>query len=141
MKNIFESKCAAIVITVNCEGVAGKGLALQCKKLYPIETQYYSRICSEGFLTPGNVLVVAASNRWLIFFPTKDRWKNPSKLDWIRSGMEALVSQCKALDIKSIAIPALGCNLGGLKWKDVKPIIEKYRSEFEEMELYEPREQ
>ena len=141
--NIFKTECNAIVVTVNCEGVMGAGIAKEAAKLYPIESEYYKRACREGWLAPGGVFVVAGYHtpKWLIFFATKDSWKNNSKIEWVARGMNELVSQIRLLGISSVAIPPLGCGHGNLKWKEVKPIIEEAVKTIPEVkvEIYEPK--
>jgi O-acetyl-ADP-ribose deacetylase (regulator of RNase III) len=115
----------ALVNTVNTVGVMGKGLALQIKKAFPDVFTEYSRACRQGTLTIGRVQVVrrSAPPSFVINFPTKQHWRQPAKLEYIESGLTDLVPQVRELHIGSIAIPPLGCGLGGLDWSDVKPLI------------------
>ncbi len=120
----------ALVNTVNCVGVMGKGIALQFKRAFPPNTVAYEEACKAGELAPGRVLVVQIEDtardepRFIINFPTKDNWKGKSKIEWIRAGLQNLVEEVRARKIQSIAIPPLGCGNGGLKWDDVFPLIE-----------------
>ena len=127
--NIFCENVEAIVNPVNCVGVMGKGLALQFKKFYPENFTQYQDLCKSGTLKPG-VLFVYETNlqknpKFIINFPTKKHWKEKSDLEDIKLGLIAL---CQVIDdrgIKSIAIPPLGCGLGGLEWFEVKQHIQK----------------
>ena len=78
--------------------------------------------------------------RYIINFPTKDHWRSNSKLEYIDSGLVALADEIRNRDIKSIAIPPLGCGLGGLEWTQVRPRIEAALQEFTDVHilLYEP---
>ena len=125
--NLLTADVDALVNTVNTQGVMGKGLALQFKKAFPEAFRSYERACKAGEVVPGKMHVVRrlAAPRFIIDFPTKKHWRNPSKLEYIRVGLDDLVAQVRALDIHSIAIPPLGCGHGGLQWKDVRPLIEQ----------------
>ncbi|HEY3448104.1 MAG TPA: macro domain-containing protein [Myxococcales bacterium] len=123
--NLLEAEVDALVNTVNAEGVMGKGIALQFKKAFPDNFSSYERACKAGEVVPGRMHVVRriASPRFIINFPTKKHWRNPSKLEYVRDGLKDLVTQVRQLGIRSIAIPPLGCGNGGLDWTDVKPLI------------------
>lgn len=129
-RNIFAMNVEAIVNTVNCKGAFGKGLAYQFHLQYPASTQKYKTACHNHTLKIGTVLLVDQTNetlpnlRFVVHFPTKDDWRNPSELSYIRSGCRALRESVIDHNIKSIAIPPLGCGLGRLKWGDVRSIIE-----------------
>lgn len=115
----------ALVNPVNTVGVMGKGLALTFKRMFPECFEKYARACRNGEVHVGRVHVVRriAAPRFIINFPTKEHWRHPSKLSYIESGLVDLVVRVRELEIVSIAIPALGCGLGGLSWADVRPCI------------------
>lgn len=121
--NIFNSNARAFVDAVNCMGVKGAGLALQFKRNFPQSYLDYREHCQQNGMAPGQVLVSEESGRIIIHFPTKVDWRNPSKLDWIELGLIDLVNQVNQRGIESIAIPQLGCGLGGLDWENVRPLI------------------
>ena len=124
--DILESKAQAIVIPVNCVGVMGKGLALQFKKTHPLTFDRYSKLCKAGMVRIGDVKTChpgTESTYWKILFPTKSHWRHPSKIEYIRSGLQDLSLKMGELGLSSIAIPALGCGLGGLDWAVVRPFI------------------
>lgn len=115
--------------TVNCVGVMGKGLALQFKKAYPENFAAYSRACDAGEVEPGIMYIFntgAMTNpKYIINFPTKRHWKEKSRIKDVEDGLRALVEDIRKRNIKSIAVPPLGCGLGGLKWSAVQTMIEK----------------
>jgi O-acetyl-ADP-ribose deacetylase (regulator of RNase III) len=126
--NLLESGAEALVNTVNTVGVMGKGIALQFKQAFPANFQKYRDACKKGELRTGHILVVKDSNlltgeKTIINFPTKQDWKNPSKNEYIASGLNALVTFLKQAQLKSIALPALGCGNGGLDWQVIKPML------------------
>lgn len=125
--NLLEAKAEALVNTVNCVGVMGKGIALQFKQAFPENFKQYEKACDAGEVKPGQMFTVATGNlfnpRYIINFPTKRHWKGKSKLEDIKAGLVALVGEVKQLGIQSIAIPPLGCGNGGLDWAVVKPLI------------------
>lgn len=117
----------AIVNTVNCVGVMGKGIALEFKKRYPDMFKYYQKECSKGNVKIGSMLVYYkedGNSNIIINFPTKQHWKNPSKYDYIIEGLDELKKTILNYDIKTIRIPALGCTNGGLKFSTIKELIE-----------------
>ncbi len=137
--NILEQKTEAIVNTVNCVGVMGRGIALSFREAYPENYRAYKKACDKGEVVPGRMFVHFAgdifSKKYIINFPTKRHWKGKSRIEDIRSGLTDLVSVIKELRIKSVTIPPLGCGLGGLDWKVVRPIIEKAVKELSDVEI------
>ena len=123
--SIFDSDADAIVNAVNCVGVMGAGLAKAFKDRFPHMNEQYEVKCRLGLLKPGalDIYVIDSSPKYIINFPTKDDWRNPSLLEYIIYGVTALVYETWRWKMKSVALPALGCGLGGLDWKDVKPIL------------------
>lgn len=103
----------------------GKGLALQVKKAFPDAFAAYARACEAGEVRVGRMHVVprVAPPRFIINFPTKQHWRQPSQLSFVRDGLRDLIEQLRVLGITSIAVPPLGCGLGGLAWSDVRPLI------------------
>jgi O-acetyl-ADP-ribose deacetylase (regulator of RNase III) len=118
----------AIVNTVNCVGVMGKGIALQFKNKWPANFTAYVAACKAGRVRPGRMFIHDlggfAKPNFIVNFPTKDHWRGASKIGFIRDGLIDLVAQVRHLGIRSIAIPPLGCGNGGLDWGDVRPLIE-----------------
>lgn len=125
--NIFEAGTEAIINPVNLVGVMGKGLALQFKERFKNNFRLYREACKERTIGIGNSLVVREENSgtpvWVINFPTKIHWRNPSEYYYIERGLDNLAQIIKDYDIKSIAIPPLGAGLGGLEWDKVKAMI------------------
>ncbi|MBW2103229.1 MAG: macro domain-containing protein [Deltaproteobacteria bacterium] len=127
--NVVEANAEALVNTVNCVGYMGKGIALQFKKAFPENFKAYERACRAKGVRPGKMFVFETSSMWnpkyIINFPTKRHWRGKSRLEDIEAGLQALVDEVVKREIKSIAIPPLGCGLGGLDWNTVRPMIEK----------------
>lgn len=124
--DIFESPAQVIVNTVNTVGVMGKGLALSFKQRYPQMFEKYKIACEKHQLTIGKLMLFYEADHWLLMFPTKENWRNPSKLEYIEKGLMKFVQTYAEKNITSIAFPRLGCGNGELNWEDVKPIMEKY---------------
>ena len=140
--DIFASACHAMVNPVNCVGVMGKGLALAFKKRWPSMFVDYQRACRNGTLAIGRMHPYQVSDGvWVINFPTKDHWRNPSKLEYIEKGLEDLKQCVRSIGLTSVAIPALGCGLGELDWPLVKARIHLLGAALPEVliKLYEPR--
>ena len=137
--NIFNSDADCIFNTVNCEGYMGKGIAYQFKHRFPENNKNYESICKEGMLRPGMVLPFRENGKTIINFPTKDKWRNPSQIQYVIDGLDAFVRVLPELNIKKVAIPPLGCGNGGLEWNEVKSLIEqKLRDCNIEIEVFEP---
>ncbi len=142
--NILRADAEALVNTVNCRGYMGKGIALQFKKAFPGNFKAYERACREREMRPGKMFVFETGTmlnpKYIINFPTKRHWRGRSRLDDIKSGLTALVDEIRKLKVSSVAIPPLGCGLGGLNWDVVRPLIEKAFSSLTEVRvlLFEP---
>lgn len=126
--NLLDAEADALVNTVNCVGVMGKGLALQFKQAFPENFHAYERACRAGEVKPGHMLTVPTGkltgSKCIVNFPTKRHWRSDSRIEDIEAGLAALVQEIQRLGIKSIAVPPLGCGNGGLPWEDVRPRIE-----------------
>jgi O-acetyl-ADP-ribose deacetylase (regulator of RNase III) len=123
--DILAADVEALVNPVNTVGVMGAGLALQFKRKYPAMFREYAAVCQRGGLRPGNLTVhqVKGHPRYVINFATKRHWKPPSRLEWIEGGLVHLRQKVTVLGIRSIAVPPLGCGLGGLEWSQVRELI------------------
>ncbi|MFB6285663.1 MAG: macro domain-containing protein [Candidatus Bipolaricaulia bacterium] len=151
--DILEADVQALVNTVNCVGVMGKGVALQFKLKFPENFRAYEKVCNQDELEPGRVFVFDRGElfegdqgpQYIINFPTKTHWRKPSKLEYIEQGMDALVEEVQQRKIESIAIPPLGCGNGGLDWEDVEAIIERHMEVLSDVRVvlyppgYEPK--
>jgi O-acetyl-ADP-ribose deacetylase (regulator of RNase III) len=126
--NLLDAPADALVNTVNCEGVMGKGVALQFKRAFPENFKAYARACKAGEVAPGSMFTVhnagTVTPRFIINFPTKRSWRQPSRYEDIESGLKALVTELQRLGVKTVAVPPLGCGNGGLDWNRVRPMIE-----------------
>ncbi|MEK6781705.1 MAG: macro domain-containing protein [Bacteroidota bacterium] len=143
--NILDAPAEALVNTVNTVGVMGKGIALQFKKTFPENYKAYLDAVKEKKIQIGKVQVVHVHDvkgvKFVINFPTKAHWRYPSRISWIQSGLQDLRQQILEYNIKSIAIPPLGCGNGGLDWDQVRPIIEDSLKDLQvEVMIYEPSE-
>lgn len=124
-KTVFNSNCEGLVNTVNCVGAMGAGLALEFALRYPNVEIQYEEDCKNKKVKTGEILVYKEKDCLVINFPTKFHWKYPSEIKWISEGLDYMVKHYKDWNIKSIAIPPLGCSNGGLNFeKQVKPLIE-----------------
>lgn len=142
--DILKADVEALVNTVNCVGIMGRGVALQFRKKFPDNYKVYRAACKRKQVRPGKMLIHDFGKflypRYIINFPTKRHWRGKSRLEDIESGLVALVEDVRKLKIRSIAIPPLGAGLGGLNWDEVRPRIEDAFRDMPEIEvfLYEP---
>ena len=127
--DLLKEDVEAIVNTVNCVGVMGKGIALQFKQKWPQNFKAYAAACKRGEIQLGKMFIYDAGGLarpgFIINFPTKQHWREKSRIEYITEGLEDLIAQVKRLKIKSIALPPLGCGNGGLEWGEVRQHIIK----------------
>lgn len=137
--NIFNSSMQTIVNTVNIVGFMGAGIALEYKRRFPEMFNEYHDLCTSGNLKIGDLHLWKNSSQWILNFPTKIHYSNPSKLDFINKGLSKFISEYKKLGITSIAFPQLGSQLGGLDWENaVKPLMYKFLEDIDiQVEIYE----
>lgn len=126
--NLLDADADALVNTVNTEGVMGKGVALQFRRAFPGNYDAYRRACARGDVEIGRMFVTETGRldgpRLIINFPTKRHWRSKSRLADIEAGLQDLRRVLQEWDVRSVAVPALGCGLGGLRWSDVRPLID-----------------
>jgi O-acetyl-ADP-ribose deacetylase (regulator of RNase III) len=142
--DILRADTEALVNTVNCVGVMGRGIALQFKKAFPENFRTYELACRAGDVEPGRMFVFETGQftnpRYIINFPSKRHWRGKSRLEDIEAGLLALAEEIRQRGIRSIAIPPIGTGLGGLEWRDVRPLIEDALSSLRDVEIvvFEP---
>ena len=143
--NMLEADVEALVNTVNCVGIMGKGIALQFKQAFRDNFHAYANACRKGEVKPGRMFIFPTNKmfnpKYIINFPTKRHWKEKSKLEYIEKGLNALVTEVRRLRIKAIAIPPLGCGYGGLKWPEVRNLIETAFDQLPDVQalIFEPK--
>ena len=143
-KTIFDSNAQTLVNTINCVGVMGKGIALEFKNKYPAMFDKYKSFCDKGVFKPGVLWIYKAEDgKWILNFPTKVDWRNPSEMSYIEAGLQKFVEIWKEKNITSIAFPLLGCSNGGLNPDEVIPLMEKYLNQCEGLDvtIYDDRPQ
>ncbi|MGA2181863.1 MAG: macro domain-containing protein [Bryobacteraceae bacterium] len=127
--DILQADTEALVNTVNCVGIMGRGIALQFRKAFPENFRVYEAACEREDVRPGKMLVfetgLLAGPRYVINFPTKRHWQGKSRMEDIEAGLPALIEEIGKRGIRSIAVPPLGCGLGGLNWDDVRERISR----------------
>ena len=144
--NLLQAPAEALVNTVNTVGVMGKGIALMFKEAFPANFRAYEEACKRKEVRIGKMFVTEnlalEGPHWLINFPSKKHWRQPSKLEWIVEGLQDLRRVIEEKKIISIALPPLGCGNGGLDWNEVRPEIEKALGPLESVDVvvFEPTE-
>jgi len=142
--NLLKANVEALVNTVNTVGVMGKGIALMFKEAFPDNFIKYEKACKGGKVKVGYLFIYENEKlfgpKWIINFPTKQHWRNRTRIEWVTDGLKELRKFILENSVKSIAIPPLGCGNGGLDWQFVRKEIETYLSDIEGVEVlvFEP---
>ena len=142
--NLLEADAEALVNTVNTVGIMGKGIALMFKEAFPANYKAYEQACKRKEVRVGKVFATERQDllgpKWIINFPTKEHWRNPSKIEWIKQGLDDLKLFVQTNKVRSVAIPPLGSGNGGLEWSKVKPLIEAALGSLKDVTVtvYEP---
>lgn len=139
--NLLEADAEALVNTVNTVGVMGKGIALQFKKTFPENFKAYKRACDREEVETGRMFVFSfdrlTNPRYIINFPTKNHWREKSRPEYVREGLDALIDEVRNLKIHSIAVPPLGCGNGGLDWEEeVRPLMKDAFARISDVAVY-----
>ena len=142
--DIFLDSAEALVNPVNCVGIMGKGLALQFRERFPGNFSHYAQDCRQGRVAPGRMMIheedPGSTPRYLINFPTKRHWRDPSRLEDVTEGLRSLARELGSRRIASVAVPALGSGLGGLDWSVVRREIQRELAGLDDVRItvYEP---
>jgi len=135
--NIFTTACNTIVNTVNCVGVMGAGIAYEYRLRYPEMYEKYQKLCKENLLQIGSLWIYKAENKSILNFPTKNDWKQPSKIEYLEKGLQKFVDTYKKKEITSIAFPLLGASHGGLTQEQSLSTMKKYLTQCDiEIEIW-----
>ncbi len=159
--DIFCTELHTLTVTVNLQGVMGKGLALRAREQFPDVYVEYENVCRAKKITverpyiykreesvsdeltdsKPHRIVIKNPKKWFLLFATKRHWRNHSRMDDIESGLRWVQENSRKEGIQSLAMSALGCALGGLKWEYVAPVMCKYLDKIGiPIEIYLPRE-
>lgn len=136
--NIFNSQCQTLVNTVNCAGIMGAGIALECRLRYPKMFEQYAKLCSDKQLDIGQLWLYKNPKRWVLNFPTKKHWRYPSRLEYLHLGLQKFVATYAERGITSVAFPLLGAQNGGLNKAQSMALMQQYLSQCSiPIEIYE----
>ena len=142
--DILTEDAEALVNTVNCVGVMGRGIALQFKRAFPENFKAYAAYCKRNEIQPGKMFIFETgemiSPRFIVNFPTKRHWRGKSRIEDIESGLGSLADEIRSRGIRSVAIPPLGSGLGGLNWSDVRSRMREALSGLDDVRIiiFEP---
>jgi len=134
--DIFKSPAQVLTNAVNCVGVMGKGIALEFKNRYPSLFHDYKKRCDNREVLPGQPYLWENEDVQILNFPTKRHWRDHSLLQDIEEGLAYLAANYEKMGIQSLAMPALGCGNGGLRWDEVQPLIDKYLGAIPDLDVY-----
>ena len=142
VSDLFQSPARVLVNAVNTVGVMGKGVAEEFKRCYPEMFAQYQRLCEDGQLTVGRLWLYQTPHKWVLNFPTKSHWRDPSLVEYVEAGLQKFASGYADRGITSISFPLLGCGAGGLDWPtQVRPMMEYFLAPLPinvYIHLYEP---
>lgn len=134
--DIFQSPAQVLTNAVNCVGIMGKGIALEFKNRFPKMVMDYKAKCDNREVAIGKPYLWEDDTSQILNFPTKKHWRDPSRMQDIEEGLKHFATSYERMGIQSIAMPALGCGLGGLDWADVKVLIIKYLGDIPDLDVY-----
>jgi O-acetyl-ADP-ribose deacetylase (regulator of RNase III) len=135
--NIFTSDCQTIVNTINCVGVMGAGIALECRLRYPDMYEKYIKLCESKQMDIGLLWIYKSNDKWILNFPTKKDWKYPSKKEYLHAGLKKFVTTYEERGIKSVAFPLLGSDRGGIPKEESQNIMISYLDKLQiDVEIY-----
>ncbi|MFO8236171.1 MAG: macro domain-containing protein [Bacteroidales bacterium] len=135
--NIFTTECHTIVNTINCVGVMGAGIALECRLRYPKMFQRYVELCDSKLIDIGKLWIYKTDNKWILNFPTKKHWKFPSKKEYLHAGLKKFIDTYSQKGIRSIAFPLIGSDKGGIPADESLKIMESYlKNAIIDVEIY-----
>jgi len=140
--NIFSSSAQTIVNTINCVGVMGAGIALECRLRWPEMYEQYVDLCNNKSISVGKLWLFKGADRWILNFPTKIHWRYPTKENYLHSGLNKFLETYKEKEIESIAFPLLGASHGGIPSERSREIMVSYLEKCEipvEIYYYEPK--
>jgi O-acetyl-ADP-ribose deacetylase (regulator of RNase III) len=140
--DIFASGCVALVSPVDAvTGAQGKGLALEFKRRWPERCAEYQEMCRRGLVEPGDAIVDNSAKPWILFAATKRHWRERSEVGHVKRCLKEIAFVVRSEWLSSIALQALGCGLGGLRWTDVRPLMldDASRMQCDVVKIYEPR--
>ncbi|MEJ5207361.1 macro domain-containing protein [Denitratimonas sp. CY0512] len=140
--NIFTSTCQTLVNTVNCVGVMGAGMALECRLRWPRMFERYVQLCADGSLQVGRLWLYRGEDRWVLNFPTKQHWRHPSRASYLREGLERFLDTYEERGIESVAFPLLGAQHGGLDRQHVLDVMTRHLEQCRipvEIHHYDPK--
>lgn len=120
----------------NCAGAMGKGIAVQFKLKFPEMYEEYRMLCKSGRFLPGDVYTYQHGDGVVFNLGTQKSWRTQATLEYVEMSLSKMMNIAKDLHITSIAMPAIGAGLGGLRWGDVKAIINKVSLEHPETDLF-----
>lgn len=140
--DLFQSPAHVLVNAVNTVGVMGKGIAAEFKRIYPEMFEQYKVLCDEGRFNVGQLWLYKTPHKWVLNFPTKQHWRDDSRLEYVEAGLEKFAATYADQGITSISFPLLGAGLGGLDWEtQVKPLMEHFLADLPLdvfIHIYEP---
>ncbi|MFQ6611418.1 MAG: macro domain-containing protein [Fidelibacterota bacterium] len=135
--NIFTSNCQTLVNTVNCVGVMGAGIALECRLRYPEMHERYIQLCAADKINIGLLWIYKSPDRWILNFPTKKNWRYPSKKKYLYEGLDKFTKSYEEKGIESIAFPLLGADKGGIPQDESIDIMMSFLDNLNiEVEIY-----
>lgn len=124
--SLFTSTADAYAHGVNTAGLMGAGIAIGFKHNWPDMYAEYKDLCKTGRLSPGSVFTYFAPDRTIYNIASQDKPGKNARLSWLESGLFCALGRAAEDNVNTIAMPRIGCGIGGLDWVDVRDIVEHY---------------
>lgn len=133
--DLFTSDAPALGHGVNCKGLMGAGIAIQFRRGYPGMYAEYRKLCVEKLLRPGQIYPYRAGDRTIVNIASQEYPGPDASLRWLELGLSAALEYCVERELAALAIPRIGCGIGGLAWLDAKHVMTEVASSFDTVTL------
>lgn len=134
--DLFNAPEEVKVVTINCVGAMGKGVAESAKAMYPELYTRYRALCKNNAQHLNYVWDWTSDNgKTIIMFPTKDHFKDPAIVDVIIDNISILKNLCVEKGYKSVACTGFGMGNGWLKPEQYCKIIDVFIKTFKDTDI------
>lgn len=130
--DLFAGTWQALGHGVNCEGLMGAGIAKPFKEKFPLMYDQYALMCKRGMLNPGDYMPFYVGNgRWVYNIASQRKPGADARVRALVNGTVGALVHARQWGVKEIALPRIGCGIGGLDYdSEVRPALERISYSF-----------